>query len=1342
MIKNYLKFKTLSDKQNIEMKNQQFNIPVNKMHFTQIIDDNDNIDDIQLDLEKSKYFVIDKKILDFIEYFIICFKDQLIIIEKSKKLQLKNLFSFITKEHIFYFLSESYEDFCKIIPNISDDSNHFPFLSIEIDSFKPNINLSTKYRALMPIWSTINTCLSAYFIIKSYYKCKVDRVHDFISNIENFVCIEEKEFDINEFISLRSIGSGSNTTIYLYYHIKTEQLFAVKARTIRNDKYLNREINHYRRIRHPLFGRYYGTIKKSDTIYLVLEYIDGPTFLSINGLDLNQKMKTINEMLNAFDYLHKNDFIYRDLKPNNVILNENNRIVLIDFDGMINERDTNSEYTKDFNQKFSAPELSKEDPTVKCDIYSIGKMIYFILVGLPSESNDELFMTNFPDLYSLFISCISENPSERPTITELIQKFTQAISQIQNNEKLTGINQKIIKTEFEKEQILIQQINDITTNFKFDLNIPNNLYNLGQMYYDGKYVKKDTNKAIHYLTLAANKNDPNAQHMLGRLYTEGENVDHDLNKAIYYYTLAANQSFLKSLNNLGFMYYVGKYVKKDIKKAIHYYTLAVDQNLPSAQTFFGVLYTEGKYVKQDITKGIQYLIKAAKQNELNAQHNLGIIYYEGKLVPRNINKAIYYYTLSANQNDNNAQYTLGTIYYEGKFIKQDINKAIHYLTLAADQNNSKAQYLLGDIYRENRFIAQDINKSIHYYTLAAEQNDYNAQSILGNIFYLGIGVDRDIPKAIHYYTLAAYQNEPVSLNNLGIIYSEGKDMKRDMNRAIHCFNLSASQNYPMALYHLGKIYYDGKSIEQDIYKAINYLTLAANQNEPHSQNILGIIYSEGKYIEKDINKAIHYWELAANQNFADAQFNLALLYLEGEYVQKDINKAIHYFTLLANQNNPEAQNNLGNIYYEGKEVNRDINKAIKFYTLAAKQNLASAQLNLANIYYEGKYVKQDIPKAIQFYALAAAQNKPSAQNILGLINLDDKNNNKNINKGIEYLMLAANQNYSISQNHLGTFFYYGKYVNQDINKGINYLILASNQNNLDAQFNLGVIYYKGKYINRDIKKAIHYFTLASNQNDRVAQYKLALIYFKGKYIEQNIKLSLYYLNLSSKNEFRPAQLFLADLYLEGRFVERDVEKSYYLYIEASVVTTNYAKINLGVILKNGFDCIEKNVIKAKEFFKENDDPVSLYNLANLILNENEDNIKEPINFLNKSFSLGFLPSIVLIYLLLIRHFQTHDFEIIRSKVSELSNVLKDLSKTIEENYAIFSKLISESISLVYLYQQYRNANFIYIRRSLFSLENLICQDKTKEIFFKEKKLANQNEEFYKGFGKDLMKLIQ
>ena len=64
------------------------------------------------------------------------------------------------------------------------------------------------------------------------------------------------------------------------------------------------------------------------------------------------------------------------------------------------------------------------------------------------------------------------------------------------------------------------------------------LYNLGIVYFRQNKIQY----AIYYLTLAANQNDLRAQFILGDIYYNGKYVKRDINYAIHYFTLAANQN--------------------------------------------------------------------------------------------------------------------------------------------------------------------------------------------------------------------------------------------------------------------------------------------------------------------------------------------------------------------------------------------------------------------------------------------------------------------------------------------------------------------------------------------------------------------------------------------------------------------------------------------------------------------------------------------------------------------------------------------------------------------------------------------------------------------------------
>lgn len=207
--------------------------------------------------------------------------------------------------------------------------------------------------------------------------------------------------------------------------MKDEQLYVIKKPYGSDEdikKKPHREIYNYQRIKHPFIPKYYGATNKG---YPVIEFINGKTLVQIKVLKLSEseKIKMIVELLNVFEYLQENNFVYRDLKPDNVMLDENKTIVLIDFDRMIKISDitNDKECTIDFYSEFVAPEVNSRKISFKNDIYSIGKMILFILDF--DDDNSTGLSDEYIGLYLLAQKMIDENPENRPSLSEFFVYF-------------------------------------------------------------------------------------------------------------------------------------------------------------------------------------------------------------------------------------------------------------------------------------------------------------------------------------------------------------------------------------------------------------------------------------------------------------------------------------------------------------------------------------------------------------------------------------------------------------------------------------------------------------------------------------------------------------------------------------------------------------------------------------------------------------------------------------------------------------------------------------------------------------------------------------------------------
>ncbi|KAK8867142.1 hypothetical protein M9Y10_010116 [Tritrichomonas musculus] len=1106
--------------------------------------------------------------------------------------------------------------------------------------------------------SFLKYSIALYLLKESYFKVgERRRMKKILNNFETVEKYDESDpcetiIDSNDFIELRVVGQGSMFAAILIYHIKRKQLMIVKKpcqKNHENTKLLNRIIENHSKLNHLFLPKFYGITKEK---YAVVEYINGSSLANIKNLHLTnqEKLTIIFYLITILGYLNINHFVYRDLKPDNVIVDENKSIVLVDLDRLVNLDDiekNQQETTNDFSSCFAAPEINYGVLSYSCDIYSLGQMVYFIIneeVPQANNNNHERLFENekFIELEKMYRNCTFLDPKKRPTFPEVINQFiTNYYGQFSFNKYLkyddsdTGYQLNITKLIFEANQ-----------------NNKEAQYQLGCY-----YLNQDIEKGIHYLTLAAEQNEPKAQKKLGIIYLKGKYVKQNVQTAIYYFTLAANQNDCKSEYYLGKIYEEGKYIEKDINKAIKYYSLAAEQKDLISIRKLGFIYISGDQIEPDVQKSIKYFSMLTELNYYEAYYYLGLIYYKGDRIEIDINKAIYYFLLGANHDIKSAQFCLGEIYYDGKYVKQDIEKAINYFKLAAEQNDKNAQYYLGLIYYEGKFIKQDIEKSIQYFSMASKQNDSESQYYLGEIYEEGKYIEKDINKAIHYYSLAAEQNYSKAIVNIAFIYFNRNQSSNDINKAIHYFTILFNENVPEADFYLGVIYYKNENIERDINKSIYYFQSASNNNNSEAQYYLGQIFLKGKYIKKDINEAIKYFSLSANNNYCKAQYKLGMIYYDDKYIKHDIDKAISYFLSAANQNDSQAQYYLGEIYYCNRFVERNISKAINYFLLSANQNNSKAQFYLGVIYLLDLYVPKNISKALFYFQLSANNGFVLSQYNLGFLYKEGKDVTRDDKKAIHYLSLAAKQGYipanfllgsiyfngyqvprdipkaayyfkicadnDIPEAHfnLGVIYFFGDGIQRDINKSIYHYLKAANLNYSEALYNLALIYYEGKYVKHDINTFLHYLILSANQNNPEAQNNLGTIYYQGEFVPRDRNKAFYYFSLAAKQN-HPIALFnvgllhlkkesfqdhkegiklislafikgekqaafvLGYLYHEGKYINCDIAKSIHYYKEASSFNNNYAKNNLGVIYRHGTDEIPKNIGLAIQYFEE------------------------------------------------------------------------------------------------------------------------------------------------------------
>jgi hypothetical protein len=145
-------------------------------------------------------------------------------------------------------------------------------------------------------------------------------------------------FSLRHLVHMRFIGSGGFGSVRLVEHSDTRCKYAlkrIKKTQGRIPIHVSMECQLHAEMDHPFIARLVKTFTTKDSVYILTELLQGGSLydhLCRKGrLDKNEARFYSGTLLLALEYLHQRDIVYRDLKPENVILDMNGYPKLIDF---------------------------------------------------------------------------------------------------------------------------------------------------------------------------------------------------------------------------------------------------------------------------------------------------------------------------------------------------------------------------------------------------------------------------------------------------------------------------------------------------------------------------------------------------------------------------------------------------------------------------------------------------------------------------------------------------------------------------------------------------------------------------------------------------------------------------------------------------------------------------------------------------------------------------------------------------------------------------------------------------------------------------------------------------
>ena len=201
-----------------------------------------------------------------------------------------------------------------------------------------------------------------------------------------------------------AIASGGAATVWRAYDEQLDRSVAIKILhphlvgdedTVRR---FERESRNAARLHHPNAIQIYDSGRVEDVVYLVMEYVDGPTLKQVlrdhGALDGWETVAAIGEQIAAaLAEAHAQGLIHRDIKPANILFTSEGIVKVVDF-GIAKAltgatTDLTAEGTTVGTATYIAPEqYTGAEIDGRADIYALGMVMYECLTGRPAFSGD------------------------------------------------------------------------------------------------------------------------------------------------------------------------------------------------------------------------------------------------------------------------------------------------------------------------------------------------------------------------------------------------------------------------------------------------------------------------------------------------------------------------------------------------------------------------------------------------------------------------------------------------------------------------------------------------------------------------------------------------------------------------------------------------------------------------------------------------------------------------------------------------------------------------------------------------------------------------------------------
>ena len=261
---------------------------------------------------------------------------------------------------------------------------------------------------------------------------------------ENLI-IQEKGNPSKKYKPTKLLGTGSFGSVYEAKNTIFQNVVAMKVinkdpNNELDEQEIRNEIDILKKLSHPNIVKIYEFYVSNSHYYIVTEFCrDGELFSYIkNKYSERQLAVLFYQVFSGLWYLHDNKILHRDIKLENIMISQKEKdnetgeelfwAKIIDFGTAKIFEKNKTEKDVVGSSYYIAPEVLKQNYNEKCDTWSVGVILYMMLVGrAPFDGKDDeeiILKINSADYNSKEPKLMKHSPEVRDLVSKLLQKDT------------------------------------------------------------------------------------------------------------------------------------------------------------------------------------------------------------------------------------------------------------------------------------------------------------------------------------------------------------------------------------------------------------------------------------------------------------------------------------------------------------------------------------------------------------------------------------------------------------------------------------------------------------------------------------------------------------------------------------------------------------------------------------------------------------------------------------------------------------------------------------------------------------------------------------------------------